>query len=537
MKKKVILMTLFCAAMTGSDMAAQKADAAPPAVQPGETSQWRPMLHYAPRQYWMNDPNGPVFYKGVYHLFYQYNPMAAEWGNMSWGHATSTDLLHWQEHKVAMISNAERDVFSGSVVVDRDNTSGLGTVENPAMVALYTSVFKAGTGHESGVQAQSLAYSRDGGYTWQAYKKDPVLTLAPASKNFRDPSVTWYAPGKYWVMTAVVADAPVIKLYKSDNLIDWTFLSDFGPAGFVRPGMLWEMPSLFALPLDGDTARQKWVMMIGVNPSSIAGGSGTAYFVGSFDGTTFQAENLPPAGSDPSAYNWGDHGADRYAVMLFSGRPTGAPLTIGWMNNWDYATAVPTAPWKGQMTLPMTASLKTVSGRPQLCFAPDAHYTALVAKHPSHSFSALKLDAEQRVLPDAARGDVLDIQLEIQAKGAKKAGVVVRASADGTTGTRIVYDFEHHTLSLDRSRSGKTDFSPHFSPVHIVNMPADQAMSAHIIVDRSSVEVLALDGSVVMTDLIFPPAGADHVIAFAEGGGAEFKQLRITPLSDGIASE
>ncbi|MCE2574236.1 glycoside hydrolase family 32 protein [Komagataeibacter sp. FNDCR2] len=513
-------------------MAAQKADAAQDAAQSGGTPQWRPLLHYTPHKYWMNDPNGPVFYKGVYHLFYQYNPMAAEWGNMSWGHATSTDLLHWHEHEVAMASRHDRDIFSGSVVIDRNNTSGLGTAENPAMVALYTSVFKAGTGHRPGIQAQSLAYSLDGGSTWRMYQKDPVLTLSPDSMQFRDPGVSWYEPGGYWVMTTVVADAPVIKLYRSDNLIDWTFLSDFGPAGFIRPGMLWEMPTLFSLPLDGDPSRRKWIMMVGVNPWSIAGGSGTAYFVGSFDGRTFHAEDLPPDGSDPSLYDWADHGADHYAAMLFSDRPGSAPLTIGWMNNWDYANTVPTEPWKGQMTLPMTLALKSIDSRPRICFTPDAHYTALVAGRRAYSFNATRLSAERRILPDSTRGEVLDIDLQIHGKGARTAGIILRASPDEKTGTRIVYDFEHHTLSVDRARSGRTDFSPRFSAQHIVNMPHASSISVHIIVDRNSVEVLALEGSVVITDLIFPPADADHVIAFAEGGSAEFTKLQVTPLDD-----
>lgn len=513
-------------------MAAQEDGATQAAAQPAATPQWRPELHYTPHKYWMNDPNGPVFYNGVYHIFYQYNPMASEWGNMSWGHATSTDLLHWQEHAVAMPFSHDRDIFSGSVVVDRNNTSGLGTADKPAMVALYTSVFKEGSSHSAGIQAQSLAYSLDGGFTWQAYHKDPVLTLSPDSMHFRDPAVSWYEPGHYWVMTTVVADAPVVKLYRSDNLIDWTFLSDFGPAGFTRPGMLWEMPSLFPLPLDGDASRQKWVMMIGVNPWSIAGGSGTTYFVGSFDGRTFHAENLPPDGSDPAAYDWADRGADHYAAILFSGRPAATPLTIGWMNNWDYANTVPTEPWKGQMTLPMTLGLKTINNRPRLCFAPDAHYTALVASRKSYSPGAFQLASGQKVLPDAARGDVLDIHFEIQGNGARSAGLIVRASPDDGTGTRIAYDFDRHTLSVDRSRSGRTDFSPRFSREHIVNMPPARSLSVHVIVDRNSVEVLSLEGSVVITDLIFPPSGADHVIAFAEGGSATFTHLDVTPLMD-----
>ncbi|WP_395370455.1 glycoside hydrolase family 32 protein [Komagataeibacter diospyri] len=495
------------------------------------TPQWRPLLHYTPRRNWMNDPNGPFFHKGVYHLFYQYNPVAPEWGNMSWGHATSTDLLHWHEQDVALPFSATKDIFSGTVVVDTHNTSGLGTPDNPPLVALYTSVFKQGAPRAPGVQAQSLAYSLDDGRTWKPCQKDPVLTLSPDSLHFRDPGVFWYAPGGYWVMATVVANAPVVKLYKSSNLTDWTFLSDFGPADFVRSGMLWEMPSLFPLPLDGNPAQQKWVLMLGVNPWGIAGGSGSLYFVGSFDGTTFRPEGLPPKGSDPAAHDWLDHGADHYAAIPFAGLPENTPLTIGWMGNWDYAAQVPTSPWKGQMTLPMDMALRTIDGRPQLCLEPDRHYMALVAARPALSFDGLQLSSGRHLLPDRARGQVMDIDMSMHMHGADRAGIFVRATADGRIGTSIAYDMKKHVLVIDRSHSGLTDFSPKFSQEHIVNMPAPTGeVSLHVIVDRNSVEVLSRNGSVVITDLVFPPADADRIIAFSENGMTEFSHMKITLL-------
>ncbi|WP_338130261.1 glycoside hydrolase family 32 protein [Komagataeibacter oboediens] len=510
---------------------AQAADMQQTAPLQVATPQWRPLLHYTPQRNWMNDPNGPFFYKGVYHLFYQYNPVASEWGNMSWGYATSTDLLHWHEHDVALPSNETKDIFSGTVVADTHNTSGLGTTNNPPLVALYTSVFKKNASREPGVQAQSLAYSLDNGQTWKPYQKDPVLTLSPDSLHFRDPGVFWYASGGYWVMATVVANAPVVKLYKSANLTDWTFLSDFGPAGFIRPGMLWEMPSLFPLPLDGNPAQQKWVLMLGINPWSIAGGSGSIYFVGSFDGTAFHPDRLPPDGSDPAAYDWLDHGADHYAAIPFAGLPENTPVTIGWMNNWDYASQVPTSPWKGQMTLPMTMALRTIDGTPQLCLTPESHYTALVAARPTLSFDGLQVFSERHLLPDRVHGQVLDIDMSMHMQNADRAGIVVRATPDGHTGTNIAYDMKKHVLTVDRSRSGLTDFSPKFSHEHIVNMPSQTGdISLHVIVDRNSIEILSRNGSVVITDLIFPPARADRVIAFSENGMTEFRHMKITPL-------
>jgi levanbiose-producing levanase len=273
------------------------------AASPIDTPQWRSAIHYTPQRNWMSDPNGLVYYKGLYHLFYQYNPHGNFWGDMSWGHATSRDLIHWDEQAVAMRANSTEEVFSGSVVADTRNTSGLGTAKAPPLVAIYTSAYKAGSGHEPGVQAQSLAYSTDDGRTWQQYAHNPVLTLNPESRQFRDPKVSWYAHGGYWLMTAVVADAHVVKLYRSDNLVDWTFLSDFTLPDVPHRGALWGMPDLLALALDGDPARQKWVMIVNVNPWSIAGGSGVMYFVGQFDGTRFIPDVVPPVAPIPRSIN------------------------------------------------------------------------------------------------------------------------------------------------------------------------------------------------------------------------------------------
>ncbi|WP_261377350.1 GH32 C-terminal domain-containing protein [Arthrobacter sp. AG367] len=245
----------------------------------------------------MNDPNGMVYHKGIYHLFFQHNPSGNTWGNMSWGHATSTDLVHWQEQPLAISTDTQEDVFSGSVVVDKNNTSGLGTTENPPLIAIYTSAYKDASPHR-GLQAQSLAYSLDDGQTWTKYSADPVLNRNSA--NFRDPKVFWYstAEGGYWVMAAVEALDHKVLLYKSTNLKDWTALSEFGPANAT--GGLWECPDLFPLAVDGDPNNVKWVMVININPGGVAGGSAGQYFVGSFDGVTFTSETTKPSDALPS---------------------------------------------------------------------------------------------------------------------------------------------------------------------------------------------------------------------------------------------
>jgi fructan beta-fructosidase len=272
--------------------------------------QYRPAIHYTPQQNWMNDPNGMVFHKGVYHLYYQHNPSGNTWGNMSWGHATSTDLTHWKEQPLAIPTDDQQDIFSGSVVVDKDNTSGFGTVENPPLVAVFTSAYKDASPLK-GLQAQSLAYSLDDGQTWTKYAANPVLNRNSA--NFRDPKVFWYdAPGGggYWVMAAVEATEHKVLLYKSANLRDWSLLSEFGPANAT--GGLWECPDLFPLAVDGDPANVKWVMVVNVNPGGVAGGSAGQYFVGDFDGTTFtsqttEASDALPAGTPLAGFNDGTY--------------------------------------------------------------------------------------------------------------------------------------------------------------------------------------------------------------------------------------
>ena len=258
---------------------------------------YRPAIHYTPEKNWMNDPNGLVFYKGVYHMYYQHNPSGNTWGNMSWGHATSTDLVHWKEQPLAISADAQQDIFSGSVVVDKDNTSGFGTKKNPPLIAVFTSAYKDASPHR-GLQAQSLAYSLDDGQTWTKYSGNPVLNRNSA--NFRDPKVFWYdkpGGGGYWVMTAVEAQDHKVVLYKSANLKDWTALSEFGPANAT--GGQWECPDMFPLAVDGDKNNIKWVMVVNVNPGGVAGGSAGQYFVGNFDGTTFTSETTKPVDTLP----------------------------------------------------------------------------------------------------------------------------------------------------------------------------------------------------------------------------------------------
>ncbi|RQZ52214.1 glycoside hydrolase family 32 protein [Burkholderia sp. Bp9099] len=525
---RIARLLFACAASA----ACTHATAAPCGTPPGNaTPQWRPAVHYTPQRNWMNDPNGLVYENGRYHLFYQYNPLGHDWGNMSWGHATSTDLVHWREQPVAMRASATEEIFSGSIVADTHNTSGLGAAGETPLVALYTSVYKDGSGHAAGTQAQSLAYSLDHGATWRPYARNPVLTLDPESKQFRDPKVSWYAPGRYWLMTTVVADAQVVKLYRSDDLIHWSFLSDFTLPDVPHAGALWEMPDLVPLPVDDDPRHIKWVMIVNVNPWSIAGGSGAMYFVGDFDGRTFVPDRVAPAGSDPARFRWVDHGADFYAAGTFSGAPGARPVAIAWMSNWDYAAKAPTAPWRGATTVPRELALKTIGGEPTLIVTPAAAFDAWADGRPAVHEGNLNVESATRTLSDATRGTVQRITVTIAPRRAARAGLIVRGSADGSIGTRIVYDTAKRTLTLDRSRSGATDFAGTFSREHIVDLPLEHGqLRLEIVVDRGSVEVFANGGRVALTDLIFPPPDADRVAVFAEHGSATFSGLTVTQL-------
>ncbi len=281
---------------------------------------YRPQFHYTTAKNWINDPNGPIFYKGRYHLFYQYNPNGSSWGNISWGHAVSKDLVHWTELPLAIPFDDKELIFSGSVVNDATNSSGLGTASNPPLVAVYTSA------ETNGIQAQALASSTDGGLTWTKYAGNPVLDLG--SNNFRDPKVFWYAPSQSWVMVVALSDQHKISVYTSKDLKSWAHQSDFGPAGAV--GGVWETPNMFPLAVNGDPKRVKWVLVVGINPGAIAGGSGDQYFIGSFDGKTFTSDDkgsyTPPAGTTFAGFDSGTYSPFTATGTAFGGAPAIGPL-------------------------------------------------------------------------------------------------------------------------------------------------------------------------------------------------------------------
>jgi fructan beta-fructosidase len=476
---------------------------------------FRPAFHYSPARNWMNDPNGLVWYDGEYHLFYQHNPLGTDWGNMSWGHAVSADLLTWEELPVAIPFTDAEEVFSGSIVVDHANTSGLGSVDEPALVALYTSVATS-----TGLQAQSLAYSTDCGRTWSRFDGNPVLDVG--SKDFRDPKVFWYDDGRYWVMVVMLAAERIVQFYRSDDLIEWAHLSDFGPLDSAAA--LWECPDLFKLPVEGEGPEEtRWVLVVSVNPGAPAGGSGTRYFLGVFDGKCFTPD--PDPGDDFNG-RWFDYGADCYAPVSFSETPDGERVLIGWMNNWDYARRTPTSSFRGSMTLPRACRLRRLNGQIRLVQQPVGFADA----RRDHGLELRDVVVREGVtpLPAMAHGAALEITVEFAVGSAERFGLHVRAAGDQRT--VVGYDSRSASLFVDRTASGMVDLHEGFPAVHHGPLAAEAGrVRLRIYVDAASVEVFGGHGECVITDQVFPAADSRMVSLFAEAGEVSLVYLDVTP--------
>lgn len=495
----------------------------------------RPQLSYSPARNWMNDPNGLVYHDGEYHLFYQYNPNGIAWGDMSWGHAVSADLVHWSELAVALAVEKDeqggitQSFFSGSAVVDSANTSGLGVAGQAALVAVYTSVYPGarvlanGKRVQEGQQSQSLAYSLDRGRSWTQYAGNPVLERPPAAyrdayRDFRDPKVFWYAPEGKWVMVAVLALRHKAVLYASSDLLAWEFMSEFGPAGAT--GGVWECPDLFALPVDGDPAQCKWVLVINLTPGGPAGGSGAQYFIGEFDGKTFRA--------DPGdQVHWLDHGPDFYAAVSWNDAPGDQRVMIGWMSNWLYARQAPSAPWRGAQSIARELALRTLDGRVRLVQQPVAGIGRLRRQLLFAVEGQLQADGVSALGQVSTAGGPADIELLLEPGTARHAGLQVHLGENGER-TVVGYDRERGQLYVDRSRAGDASWHQGFAACHAAPVALrDGALRLRILVDRASVTVFAGACETVLTSQVFPGPGSDGMALFAAGGQAMVRELKI----------
>lgn len=469
---------------------------------------YRPRFHFTPEINWMNDPNGLVFHDGEYHLFYQHNPHGNEWGHMSWGHAVSGDLCHWRHLPIALHDEYGVMAFSGSAVVDNDNTSGFGTADNPPLVAIYT-------GHGHGRQTQDLAYSRDRGRTWTKYVGNPVLDLNKA--DFRDPKVFRHAPSDQWVMVVSLAADRILQFYGSPNLKDWNLLSEFGPAGVAdKPN--WECPDLFELPIEDEPGRTRWVLEADMGSGSVAGGSGGEYFTGTFDGTTFHADSRDS--------RWVDYGRDFYAPVSWSGIPErdGRRIWIGWMNNWETCLN-PTYPWRSAMSVPRTLSLRRIDGTLRLIQRPVRELRTL--RSAARSFRNVTVDGEH-TLP--LRGQALWIDVTLRPQASDRCGL--RLLQSDRHHTDIGYDRQARAVFIDRTQSGNVEFHPAFAGRHTapVSLSPDGTLTLTILVDACSVEVFAGDGAVVLTDLVFPDADGDQLELFSDGGACTVTTCEIATM-------
>lgn len=467
----------------------------------------RPHFHFTPPANWINDPNGLVYYAGEYHLFYQYHPDSTVWGPMHWGHAISTDLVHWEDLPVALYPDELGAIFSGSAVIDWHNTAGFGT---EAMIAFFTHDSPAG-------QRQSLAFSTDKGRTWTKYASNPILDTPPDEKNFRDPKVLWYDAGNdngHWVMLLAVQDS--IWFYTSTNLLNWHFASEFGEGHGVHDGV-WETPDLFQLPVDrhGET---RWVLLVGVGAGADVDWQGTQYFVGHFDGQTFQNDN------SPATELWADHGPDFYAVQGWNDAPNQRKLCIAWMSNWIYAREIPATTWRGAMSLPRELSLRSTEKGIRLRQRPVIE-TQQLRQREWHYHNQWITAGQQRL--DAIQGVALELIAEFQVDPdttAHSFGLRVRVGEQAAT--VIGYDRQQQELFVDRTNAGQSAFNPHFAGVYRAPLPMlGNTVRLHIFVDSASVEVFGQDGLAAITALIFPAPVSTGVELFAQGGSVLLKEF------------
>lgn len=478
---------------------------------------YRPQFHFSPRANWTNDPCGLVYAFGKYHLFFQHNPFENKWGHMSWGHAAASDLVHWNQLPVAIPDDGKTAIFTGSSIFDASNTSGLCTSSRGCIVSIYTGMTsKTETAPEK--QTQNLAFSQDG-LTWTKYSGNPVLDLGWS--DTRDPKVFWYAPGKYWVMVIVQANDKKVRLFRSSNLKQWDPLSEFGPKGAT--GGVWECPDLYRIQVAGRPDKVRWILKIGLNPGHIAGGSGEQYFIGQFDGKAFTPDEAD------GAIHWLDYGRDCYCALTFNNDTRADfPHMIGWMNNWQYAGKAPTSPWRGAMTLPRELSLAERHDSLQLLQQPVRELHALRAD--TFEFKGRSEDELNRKLASwPHRSQTFELEAVIRPGGAAEvAWKLLRGDGDETL---VGFDATKQELFVDRSKSGNTQWSPSFpsrtvAPLRLGSDP----LRLHIFVDRSSVEVFAQDGAVVMTNLVFPKPASTGLSLVTKHGSLEKMEVHLWTL-------
>lgn len=462
---------------------------------------FRPEYHHTPAWGWMNDPNGMFYKDGVWHLCYQWNPYGSLWGNLSWGHSTSKDLVHWKNEGLALAPDGLGLIFSGSCVVDKDNTAGFG---KGAVVAFYTS---AGEN-----QMQSMAYSTDGGKTFTKYDGNPIIVADVP--DFRDPHVFWHEPTGRWVM--ILAAGQEMRIYSSADLKAWTYESSFG-LGYGAHGGVWECPDLFEIPVEG-TKEKKWVLICNINPGGPVGGSATQYFTGTFDGHKFTCD------TEPGVTKWMDYGKDHYATVSFDNAPDGRRVVIGWMSNWQYANQLPTTQFRSANTIARDVYLYRYEGTEYMASRPVKEMDAARGKAVVSTSLTLGNHTVDKLF-DTPRS-AYEINLDMQpANGSTVTMTLGNAKGEDVT---VIYDDAKGTLTVDRRNAGDKAFSELFpavtsAPVH------GKLTGLRVFVDRCSIEVFGNDGKTVLTNLVFP-AEPYNTLTLKSDKNTEVGSLKVYPI-------
>ena len=455
-----------------SDFAAWKLIKTSNAIDLTNHEKFRPLYHHTPVYGWMNDPNGLFYKDGVWNLYYQRNPFGSTWENMTWGHATSTDLVHWTFEGDAIEPDALGTIFSGSAVVDKNNTAGLGA---GTILAYYTSAGQS--------QTQSMAYSTDNGKTFTKYAANPVLTSD--IPDFRDPHIIWYEPQQKWIL--IVSEKQHMKLFSSKNLRDWTFESDFGDGYGCHAGV-WECPDLL------DMGNGHWILVCNINPGGPFGGSATQYFTGSFDGHQFTCD------SDPKVTKWMDWGKDHYATVTFNNAPDGRHVALPWMSNWQYAAQVPTKQYRSANGIARDLGYFEYNGQGYVSVKPSPEILNAFAKK-----------AQKSLTPAC----MVEVQL-------KNNATITLSNSKGEQVT-MTYSAKDEAFTMDRTKSGDTSFSNDFPAV--TKAPTlGKIKTLQIFIDKSSIEAFDADGKMAMTNIVFPSEPYSRLIV--SGGKAKVYALK-----------
>ena len=467
--------------------------------------QHRLQYHFSPEEMWMNDPNGMVWYDGEYHLFFQHTPHAAtpDFPKMHWGHAVSKDLVHWEELPPAIAPDEQGGIFSGSAVVDHNNTAGLQSGNEKTLISIFT------YSPPNGVQSQGMAYSNDRGRTWVKYDNNPVLQNQGIA-DFRDPKVFWYEQGQKWIMTLAVKDH--VELYSSPDLKSWTKESEFGQSIGAHGGV-WECPDLFIL--SDDSGIEKWVMLVSINPGGPNVGSATQYFIGDFDGNKFTPEHTDT--------RWLDYGPDNYAGVTWS-NVEGRKLFLGWMSNWEYCQVVPTNKWRGAMTVPRTLSLIKIDDQTYVTSKPVSELDDLRESKRSKAWLALNTSVSL-----AETYDIQSSKFDLSFTSDNKP-FELKLSNDKGEYLLVGYDAGNGEFYIDRTQAGKTSFSDAFGKRNIAKrISNDDRIEIRLLADVSSAELFAEEGEVVMTSLFFPYGDFTHLELSAEKE-ASLKDFQISEM-------